>query len=508
VRRRLAVWLVGSALLAAVVFLVGCAVSTSVTPAAVAKHVAYPAGTACNAANCHTQYKHEQPYLGPCDKCHNLVNWKQVTYTHKDPTFDNGMHPLVGCSTCHTEGQPLPTGGCATCHDAPHGGWTSCGSCHSTVAWRLFKPVPSGHLSLKGGHSKLVCLDCHTKAKTPVPPRQCVDCHGTNHGGLRNCQDCHDPARGWKPDPNFNHDSFFKLVGAHTRLQCAQCHKNGKFAGTPRVCVGCHGKQHGGLTDCASCHTRYSFEPSTFRHSSVFPLTGQHAKLACSRCHPNKQFARVIGGGSHRCVACHGVQHGGLRECANCHTTRGFVPSTFKHSSVFPLIGQHAELAKQDKCFKCHPDNKFAVVKGTHCVDCHSADSPHGSDITQCQTCHTPVAWDQTKSFDHPVALNPKHAQLACSSCHTSLHFATVKDCIDCHTPVPHVGPSDCLSCHSWGATHFTHPTIPDLFDPSQPSPHYYTDFGGYPSGCVHCHPGGPGSNPDFTNVSCLECHQ
>jgi hypothetical protein len=37
-------------------------------------------------------------------------------------------------------------------------------------------------------------------------------------------------------------------------------------------------------------------------------------------------------------------------------------------------------------------------------------------------------------------------------------------------------------------------------------APHYYTDFGGYPSGCVNCHPGS-GSNPDFTAYSCAACH-
>jgi hypothetical protein len=523
VRRRLAVWLIGSALLATVVFLVGCAVSTTVTPIVAAKHVAFPAGQACDASGCHTPqyfhptFTHKEPYLGPCQTCHNLVDWKQVTYKHKDATFDNGMHPLIGCAMCHTEGQPLPTGGCGTCHDAPHGGWTSCGSCHTTVAWRLFKPLPANHLSLAGGHSKLVCTDCHKTAKEPAVPRQCVDCHGTNHGGLRNCQDCHNPARGWKPNPNFNHSSFFKLVGFHRTLECGQCHKNGKFAGTPRVCVGCHGKQHGGLTDCASCHNTTAFIPSTFEHSSVFALTGQHAKLDCSRCHPKDQFARVIGGGSHRCVACHGTQHGGLSDCARCHTTAGFERTTFKHSSVFPLIGQHAVLAAQEKCFKCHPDNRFAVVAGTHCVDCHGADSPHGAGITQCQTCHTPFGFNLviTPFAGHPIPLAGHHAGPSCTDCHTSLVFSNpTRACSACHVSgpavvvIPHVGPTDCLSCHwptTWSDTHFTHPVIQN-FDPSLPSPHDSTAFGPYPAGCANCHPG-TGGNPDFTSFSCAECH-
>ena len=104
-RRRLAIWLVGSAMLAATTVLVGCAVSNVVKPMVAAKHIAYAPGTACDAVGCHTPtyfnpaYTHQQPYLGPCDTCHNLVSWKQVTYKHKNAAFDSGMHPLLGCST-------------------------------------------------------------------------------------------------------------------------------------------------------------------------------------------------------------------------------------------------------------------------------------------------------------------------------------------------------------------------------------------------------------------------
>lgn len=508
VRRRLVVWLVGSALLAAVTVLVGCAVSTSVTPVLPAKHVSYAAGTACDAAGCHTQYTHQEPYIGPCEGCHNLTDWKQVTYKHKDATFDNGMHPLVGCAMCHTEGQPLPSGGCGTCHDAPHGGWTSCGSCHITLAWRLFKPMPSVHLSLAGGHSKLVCLDCHDVPKTPVPARTCVNCHGENHGGLRNCEECHTLATGWKPKPGFSHDSFFKLVGAHKQLECGQCHQSGKFSGLPRVCVGCHGKKHGGLTDCASCHTTSSFKPSTFRHSRVFALTGRHAKLSCAKCHPRRQFARTIGTGGRSCVACHGKQHGGLTDCADCHTTKAFEPTTFRHSSVFPLVGGHVIA-----CSQCHPDNKFAVVAGTRCSDCHA--TRHGNQ-TQCQNCHNSGVIP-LKQISHPaenVPLGVAHARLdRCGRCHVGIVFNTpTQPCVNCHAgDLPHVGPTDCFSCHratTWDDIHFTHPPIPN-FENTGPSGHESTDFGPYPNGCAECHVG-TGPPPNFTAVSCIAagCHQ
>jgi hypothetical protein len=525
--RRLAVWLVGSALLAVVVFLVGCSVTEQLGPQPAAAHPQYAAGTACDAASCHDTYTHKQPYVGPCENCHSTDSWKRITYAHKDKTFDNGMHPLVGCSMCHTEGEKLPSGGCATCHQSKHGGWQQCKACHTAVAWNLRKPKPANHVSLKGGHAKLDCFDCHKNAEAPAKPRQRVNCHGTNHGGLTNCQDCHSPDRGWKPRPDFNHNAFFVRIGAHLRAACADCHPNGRFAGTPRVCVGCHGKAHGGLTDCGACHTpagKNGFASPTFRHSSVFPLTGRHAKLDCSRCHPRKEFARVLGNGSHRCVSCHGPQHGGLTDCASCHTTRGFEFPTFNHNSVYKLTGKHLDAYQAGRCSGCHPGNRFAVVAGTDCIDCHKAGStnppgtPHGSSVSsKCQTCHTPSGFDfphLIKPFEnHPLPLGQKHTDRPCTLCHTSLVFSQpTRQCSQCHT-APHVGPTGCLSCHTpttWPNVHFTHPAIlgsfliPNYVGVS----HDYTEFGGYPTGCFQCHPG-PNSNPDFTGFNCLTagCH-
>ena len=503
--RKSAVWLVGFSFIIAGVVLAGCATSSTVkSPHVTPRHPAFATGQACDAAGCHDKFKHQQPYAGqPCDLCHNLTNWSQVTYHHRDATFDNGMHPLLGCSYCHTEGQPLPTGGCGTCHDAPHDGWTQCTSCHTTLAWDLRKPAPHGHLSLLGGHSSLTCLECHSTPKEPVKPRQCVDCHNTHHTTtVSDCQDCHDPALGWDhAKPGFPHSVFFKLVGAHKKLDCTQCHKNGVFGVLPRVCVGCHGSHHGGLTDCAECHTTTSFIPSTFNHSSVFPLTGRHRSLSCSECHPHNRFAQNIGHGSTACVACHGPHHGGLTKCASCHTTAGFQFTTFRHTRVFPLVGTHAKIA----CTACHAHSAYAHVKGTHCVNCHGV---HHGNQTQCQNCHTPTTFATTLPIVHPdsaVPLGPSHAwPNPCTRCHPSNVFNTpTTPCSSCHT-APHVGPTDCLTCHwptVWSDTHFTHPDMPGG------APHTSTSFGGYPTGCAHCHPGGGSDGVDFTDYTCIECH-
>jgi hypothetical protein len=527
VTRRSIIWLAGLTLVLASVALVGCVAATSTLPTTLPKtHPQFAAGQACDAAGCHTSYKHQQPYLGPCDKCHNLSDWTKVTYSHKDSTFDQGMHPLLGCSFCHTEGQPLPTGGCGTCHDAPHKGWTSCASCHTTIAFGLRKPAPTNHLSLLGGHANLTCLDCHNKPHEPAVPRQCVDCHPVVHTvPVRNCQACHDPSLGWaKPKKNFPHDEFFVLLGFHQTLKCAQCHKGastGTFAGTPTVCVGCHGPHHGGLTDCAACHTTSAFIPSIFSHSSVFPLTGRHADLACTKCHPNKAFAKTISTtGGTACVGCHGVHHGGLTDCASCHTTAGFTPSTFRHSSEFVLVGAHVDLA----CSKCHPGGLFARNISANrernlCKDCHGV--KHGNQ-TDCLTCHTTSAFQLKANVDHAgqnVPLGSIHSSLPhpCWVCHIDNRFNSGETpCQNCHTntagitPVPHVGPSNCIDCH-WPTTFaqvhdFSHPPITVTLN-GVPCPHTSMDFGPYPAGCIGCHPGSGPTHPDFTQASCT-CHQ
>ena len=519
--RRPTVWLAGAAVLLTVFALVGCVVATTLTPVKAAQHPGYTAGTACDAPGCHNTYKHKEPYLGPCENCHTLDSWTPAVYSHLDKTFDNGMHPLVGCAMCHTEGKPLPSPDCSKCHESPHGVTPACVGCHTTAAWGMRKPMPENHLSLLGGHKKLECFDCHKSAKIPAKPRQCTNCHGTNHGGLTNCQDCHAPATGWNPKPGWDHNTFFKIVGQHKKLDCTQCHKGGRFANTPRVCVGCHGKKHGGLTNCASCHTPLAsngFKYTTFKHSSVFVLTGRHKSVGCMgssgvQCHYNGKFAQVRGNGSHRCVDCHGAQHGGLTACASCHTTAGFGATTFRHTA-FPLTGRHATL----RCSQCHPGGEFYPKPSTHCVNCHG--EKHGGQ-TQCQTCHTPAGFNDVPPYTaHPIPLGGTHADTTkCTRCHPATSSSsgpvfsnTIPACVTCHaSTIPHVGPTNCVSCHwptSWSQDHFAHPAIMFGSDPVPAVPHNALSSGTYPTDCLNCHPGS-GGNPNFTAHSCTStgCH-
>ncbi len=441
-------------------------------------------------------FKHRVPYTGSCESCHSTVSWQDLHYRHLDADFNRSLHAVVGCSRCHTEGQLSPSPACQSCHAkrSPHkSGPIACGGCHSVVAWVLLRPLPVGHLSLAGGHERLSCLDCHKVARAAgAPARRCVDCHGTHHGGLTSCERCHEPGRGWKPLPGFDHAAFFPLVGRHRAVACASCHPANRFAGTPRSCSGCHTVVHIGLTKCEQCHTPAGFVPSTFNHSASFKITGRHGALTCSRCHLNGRYD----GTPTRCVGCHGTKHGRLTACEKCHTTSGFRPSTFVHSSVFTLQGAHAKLA----CTKCHPNYKYASNiggGGTACADCHGG--PHGPGYTSCSSCHSTTAWLPTKAITHPgyIQLGTEHQARSCRLCHPTLVFsAPTRPCetSGCHAAtIPHVGPTDCLRCHRptrWAELHFTHPEL---------TMHQGTNLN---QQCLWCHPG-----RDYTKFDCKTCH-
>ncbi|MEN6429617.1 MAG: cytochrome c3 family protein [Coriobacteriales bacterium] len=458
-------------------------------------HPAITASQSCTSCKAPLHdYVHATPYTGSCERCHSVESWRQIRYTHARSDFNVSFHAIIGCSRCHTEGEPNPAPGCQSCHfeRSKHGvGKVDCRPCHTAIAWSLPRPMPREHLSLKGGHASLSCFKCHTGPRdADAADRRCVDCHGPNHGGLTTCEDCHEPARGWKPKPGFDHSAFFPLKYNHARADCGDCHKNGRFAGTPSNCSGCHPVVHTNLTQCEKCHTPAGFSPSTFDHAAYFPITGRHTRLDCSDCHKRGSY----NGTPTWCSGCHGSQHGGLTACAQCHTTAGFRPAKFNHSDVFALKGVHATLA----CNKCHPGYRYASNisdGGRECSSCH--DGPHGASYSACANCHTTDGWVPTKPITHPgyIQLGAEHKARSCRLCHPTLVFeAPTKPCVDCHlSTVPHVGPTDCLRCHrptTWSELHFTHPEL---------GIHEGTNLN---QQCEWCHPG-----PDFTQYDCKTCH-
>lgn len=446
-------------------------------------------------ATCHADDSPHGAVVAACDVCHIAVAWQMRKPLPGGHLVLTGGHEGLSCLDCHSASQePGATARkCVDCHGKQHGGLTGCERCHDPA--RGWEPYPgfdhAAFFGLIGAHRLIPCASCHPGGRFAGTSSDCVDCHGSHHGGLTRCSQCHSPVTGWRALPGFDHDAFFPLTGAHTRVACGRCHTT-RFAGTPTYCSGCHRVVHTGLTKCQNCHTTSRFAPSTFDHSRYFRLRGAHLSLACSSCHRRG----VYNGTPTWCSGCHGTRHGGLTACGSCHTNTAFRPATFVHSSVFALTGAHASL----KCDKCHPGNRYATNisgGGSACAGCHTG--PHGACYTSCAGCHTTTAWSPAKAITHPgyIRLGAEHSSRSCRLCHPTLVFsASPTPCQQsgCHaSTVPHVGPTVCLDCHrptTWSELHFTHTDL---------GIHEGTNLN---QQCLWCHPG-----PDYTKWDCKTCH-
>jgi len=309
------------------------------------KHPPFPKGKACDAVGCHDDYTHKQPYnKGTCDTCHVTSSWGFVRYTHSYTEMNRGIHPVLGCESCHDYGSPPPNKACQTCHKAksPHRGlaYANCSFCHQAIGWQFLK-VPPGHLSLAGGHEGLDCTACHNPISFKAPGRDCSNCHGNKHGFTSGCAKCHDPARFWYVNPNSINHSFFPFGKAHAKVACRKCHPALMFVGTSPECASCHGANHGFNSGCTRCHSVFigGWKIKHFNHD-FYPLSGVHASFDCGACHPSRTYSLPnpnqekggylparphiqFVGVQPSCQKCHGSPHGSCLStvCYDCHNT-------------------------------------------------------------------------------------------------------------------------------------------------------------------------------------------
>ncbi|MCQ3972096.1 MAG: hypothetical protein DPW09_01475 [Anaerolineae bacterium] len=336
---------------------------------------------------------------------------------HTAPWSSQSMNDL--CVACHTDIQSELSDS-STLHGALDG--QDCRKCH--VEHR----GPQGYLTevsrLEIDHNKFgfsldahqltvdnrpfACTDCHTEILARFEPARCETCHRSNDDRFitihvtqfgADCRACHDGTDLFS-EGKFDHNRLnYPLLGKHAEVECIDCHTGvGTLAGfkeAPTDCAGCHQQdnQHPPNfgTDCARCHNTDAWQTEIFDHNlSTFKLTGQHAEVACSKCH----VGGVFRGTPQECVACH-VQddvHSLMlgTDCAECHTPQDWKQVTFDHSQTrFKLTGKHTQVA----CTQCHQNNIFAGTP-TRCVSCHAKDDVHRGQFGQdCAHCHTTETW-------------------------------------------------------------------------------------------------------------------
>ncbi len=416
-----------------------------------------------------------------CEQCHGMDNWFGAKFDHLKMTGFalTGTHATLDCMSCHIGGKFKGTpADCVGCHlpdyqkaNNPNhvalGFPQTCQGCHNTTAWQ---PASFDHnlvgFPLTGKHANTPCEQCHVNGNYNLTDTSCVSCHLKDYQGTKDpnhvqagfpqtCQTCHNTTS-WG-NGTFNHaQTGFALTGAHTSLQCSQCHVNGNYQLNSGACITCHMKDYQGTNDpnhaqagfpttCDTCHTTSSWSGAKFDHNKTgFPLSGAHVPLSCLSCHSSG----VYKGLPTACVSCHlkdfngannpnHVQAGFPQQCEVCHNTTAWIPSTFDHNKTpFPLTGAHIKVA----CASCHVNNNYTNLP-TDCYSCHKTDYQNTNDPnhiaagfpTTCQTCHTTTSW-QGAQFNHTWFPQNHGNAKVCSDCHTNPSDYKVFLCTNCHT--------------------------------------------------------------------------
>ncbi len=263
-----------------------------------------------------------------------------------------GKHAQAQCDDCHGGNRYMPSPrACTDCHTEPaqHAGMfgTDCSACHTSDAWRpaLIKGATFDHTQTAftlTRHTQdfagqpMQCTACHKGQAAAFDPYTCVSCHNLHDASFvsqhtlqdgTDCTQCHDGADRME---GFDHASFFPLDGSHAGLECASCHADQRFRGTPINCAGCHQEPaiHAGFFGqrCGACHTPTAWRPALLT-AHTFPLDhGGQGPVTCLTCHTRKYP-------EYTCYACHahqqteilashtrvGISVAEVPNCAGCH---------------------------------------------------------------------------------------------------------------------------------------------------------------------------------------------
>ncbi len=487
-----------------------------------------------------------------CANCHTTTAWKPSTFNHTTTGYElKGSHKnIVQCSQCHKGNVTSAPQACIGCHQVQYDTApghkqssysTDCTKCHSQDNWLAASfDHSTTNFPLTGAHTKVLCSLCHANGYVGTS-KECKGCHMTVYTSSQLpghvaagipvvCATCHNTAA-WKPSVFSHTTTGYVLLGAHTGIaQCSSCHK-GNVTTAPQTCIGCHQVQYNGAsnhtaqsypTDCIKCHTQANWLATNFNHATtIFPLTGAHTKVLCSLCHTNG----YSGGTPTTCNSCHlqvytssqlpgHVAAGIPKDCATCHTTASWKPSSFNHASTgYLLVGAHTSIAQ---CSSCHKGNVTTAPQtciGCHQVQYNSAPNHKAQSYpTDCIKCHTQTNWLAT-NFNHSSTVFPltgAHTTVLCNLCHTNGYSGgTPTACYSCHTAKYNAStnpnhlaakfPTNCEICHTtkaWTPSTYNHDA------------QYFPINSGKHSGkwtlCSECH----NIASNYAIFSCIICHE
>ncbi|MBE2221819.1 MAG: cytochrome c3 family protein [Anaerolineae bacterium] len=292
-------------------------------------------------------------------------------------------------------------------------------------------------------------------------------------GPLTAVQAHNEPLGGYASHSEFEQECSHCHAPIHciTDNRCQSCHM--EIAEQRTEATGLHGLLPG-TSRCQSCHvdhkgretiiTTFAFNNVDHTQLAAFSLENHKtdytgSDMNCTSCHQLGRF----GAESLDCVTCHTqndarfmtdhtTQYGS--DCAGCHDGHDRL-ANFDHNQVFPLDGQHRDVA----CESCHIDKQFAGTPTT-CAGCHEQPDVHDSSFGQeCIRCHTTAGWLPAELRIHPFPLDHgAEEEQPCQTCHENRY--TEYPCYTCHdaaeTEVVHEEQNvtafeNCLECHPLG---------------------------------------------------------
>jgi hypothetical protein len=338
-----------------------------------------------------------------------------------------------------------------------------------------------------------LCLQCHVEIADEI--RGAVGSHGAIESALA-CYECHSDHNGKDFDPikgameKFDHSiASFNLrwhqIGYDTLpMSCDDCHTTApEFSFFAETCEGCHITNQKEFMEqhkidfgrnCIDCHDGIDRMIDFDHQNTNFPLDGEHLKVPCAGCHQEADFENTATG----CSDCHLEPAEHLNQfdpdCSACHNTLSWSPAlldgqSFEHASVtaFSLAHHHVDYSGDVlACLDCHSQTGYEISTNV-CLACHSSEAPGFMDEHTglfggaCLDCHDGV--DRLSDFDHDArfALQGRHAEIECESCHGGKVFrGTPVECVRCHDePEIHAGffGLKCEYCHSadaWTPAH------------------------------------------------------
>ena len=273
-----------------------------------------------------------------------------------------------GCTHCHAPLHCVTEDRCQECHvdvaeekaelSGLHGllpGTNRCQNCHvehmgreadiTTLAFKRIDHAALADFSLDYHQQDYAgeamdCQSCHSQDDYREASLDCVTCHAENdHDQMAShidehgieCLSCHD---GKTRLAEFEHNvQAFNLSGAHTELECKQCHNDPElqYNETPSACVNCHTEEERPEShpqfgsDCQRCHDTAAFAPARLSQHTFDLGHGLEAneETDCQACH-TLSYTAV------NCQGCHDdnrmteAEHAGLglatiHNCVTCH---------------------------------------------------------------------------------------------------------------------------------------------------------------------------------------------